>query len=66
VTILLDENFALALLRSLLADGENAEHIITLGLRGVSDARIRERLTDPEVLFLTRDDDSCSRSLRMR
>lgn len=27
--ILLDENFPLALLRSLLADGENAEHIIT-------------------------------------
>lgn len=55
--ILLDENFPLALLRSLLADGANAEHIITLGLRGVSDARIRERLTDPEVLFLTQDDD---------
>jgi hypothetical protein len=57
VKILLDENFPLALLRSLLADGENAEHIITLGLRGVSDAGIRERLTDPEVLFLTQDDD---------
>jgi hypothetical protein len=35
VKILLDENFPLALLRSLLADGEVAEHIITLGLRGV-------------------------------
>ena len=57
MTILLDENFPLALLRSLLTDGESAEHIITLGLRGVSDARIRERLTDPEVLFLTHDDD---------
>ena len=55
--ILLDENFPLALLRSLLSDGEKAEHIITLGWRGVSDARIRERLSDPEVLFLTQDDD---------
>ncbi len=55
--ILLDENFPLALLRSLLSDGETAEHIITLGWRGVSDARIRERLSDPEVLFLTQDDD---------
>ena len=55
--ILLDENFPLALLRSLLSEGETAEHIITLGWRGVSDERIRERLIDPEVLFLTQDDD---------
>jgi predicted nuclease of predicted toxin-antitoxin system len=44
VTILLDENFPLGLVRRLRADGLVAEHIITLGWRGASDARIRERL----------------------
>jgi predicted nuclease of predicted toxin-antitoxin system len=42
--VLLDENFPLALLRSLLKDGQEAEHIITMGWRGASDQRIRERL----------------------
>lgn len=55
--ILLDENFPLALLRSPLSDGETAEHIITLGWRGVSDERIRERLEDPDLLFLSQGDD---------
>jgi hypothetical protein len=55
--ILLDENFPLALYRSLKADGQNVEHIITLGLRGTSDQHIRERLLDKDVLFLTHDED---------
>jgi predicted nuclease of predicted toxin-antitoxin system len=55
--VLLDENFPLALLRSLLRDGQEAEHIITMGWRGASDQRIRERLLDGSVLFLTRDED---------
>lgn len=55
--VLLDENFPLALLRALHADGEAAEHIITLGLRGVSDRAIRERVLHADVLFLTQDED---------
>lgn len=55
--ILLDENFPLALYRSLKADGDAVEHIITLGLRGTTDQQIRERLFDREVLFLTHDED---------
>jgi hypothetical protein len=57
VIVLLDENFPLGLLRSLQNDGLSAQHIITLGWRGVSDARIRERLLDDQVLFLTQDED---------
>ena len=56
--VLLDENFPLALLRSLLKDGQEAEHISTMGWRGASDQRIRERLLDRSVLFLTQDEDS--------
>lgn len=55
--VLLDENFPLALLRSLVRDGEEAEHIITMGWRGASDQQIRERLLDPNLLFLTQDED---------
>ncbi len=55
--ILLDENFPLGLLSGLHADGFEAEHIITLGWRGASDTRIRERLQDADVLFLTQDED---------
>ena len=55
--VLLDENFPLALLRSLLKDGQQAEHIITMGWRGASDQRIRELLLDRSVLFLTHDED---------
>jgi Domain of unknown function (DUF5615) len=57
VKVLLDENFPLGLLRRLHADGFAAEHIITLGWRGAPDTRIRERLQDEHVLFLTQDDD---------
>jgi hypothetical protein len=42
---------------SLHGDGFAAEHIITLGWRGAPDTRIRERLQDEQVLFLTQDDD---------
>jgi Domain of unknown function (DUF5615) len=55
--ILLDENFPLALYRSIKADGEDIEHIITLGLRGTSDQHIREHLFAKDVLFLTHDED---------
>src|SRR5437867_11542072 len=48
---------SLGLLRSLQNDGPSAEHIITLGWRGASDVRIRERLQDDQVLFLTQDED---------
>lgn len=54
---LLDENFPLGLVRALQADGVQVEHIITLGWRGASDTRIRERLSDQDVVFLTQDDD---------
>jgi hypothetical protein len=37
---LVDENFALALCRSLKADGEVVEHRITLGWRGAPRSRI--------------------------
>jgi len=57
VKVLLDENFPLGLVRRLQADGLVAEHIITLGWRGASDARIRERLQDSGLLFLTQDED---------
>ena len=54
---LLDENFPLALLRVLQADGWATDHIITLAWRGASDSRIRERLQDPQIVFFTQDDD---------
>jgi Domain of unknown function (DUF5615) len=57
VIVLLDENFPMGLLRSLHNDGLSAEHIITLGWRGASDTRIRKRLQDARVLFLTQDED---------
>ena len=55
--ILLDENFPLALYRSLKSEGEDVEHIITLGLRGTCNQHIRERLFEKDVLFLTHDED---------
>jgi hypothetical protein len=57
VNVLLDENFPLGLLRGLRADGLRADHIITLGWRGASDAKIRGHLQDVDLLFLTQDDD---------
>ena len=47
----------IGLLRSQQSDGLAVEHIITLGWRGASDARIRERLQDEQLLFLTQDED---------
>lgn len=55
--ILLDENFPLALHRRLTEDGEDVEHIITLGWRGASDRRIRDRLVEKQLLFLTQGED---------
>jgi len=60
VKVLRDENFPLGLVRGLEDDGRSVEHIITLGWRGASDARIRTRLSDAEVLFLTQDEDFLS------
>lgn len=58
--VLLDENFPLGLVRALQADGLDVDHIITLEMRGASDARIRERLSEDKVIFLTQDDDFLS------
>ena len=55
MTIVLDENFPLALVRSLREEGREVEHIILLGLRGASDSAILERLNSEELLFLTHD-----------
>ncbi len=54
--ILLDENFPIQLYRRLREAGYEAEHIIALGLRGLSDDAIRQRLaTESDLLFLTQD-----------
>ncbi|MCS6859718.1 MAG: DUF5615 family PIN-like protein [Abditibacteriales bacterium] len=55
MTILLDENFPLRLYRRLRQQGRDVQHIIELGQRGISDADIRRRLQDEELLFLTND-----------
>ena len=53
--VLLDENFPLPLLEALLGASIDAEHMITLGLRGTADKIIRARLDAEAVLFLTQD-----------
>ncbi len=53
--ILLDENFPLALVRKLRAEGREVEHIILLGLRGTPDSSIIARLNSEELVFLTSD-----------
>ena len=53
--ILLDENFPLALLWKLRDEGNEAEHVILLGLRGTPDSAIIERLNSGERFFLTHD-----------
>lgn len=58
--VLLDENFPLGLVGALRGDGVEVDHIITLGWRGASDTRIRQRLTDGELIFLTQDEDFLS------
>lgn len=55
--LFLDENLPLGLERGLKNDGYAVEHVITIGWRGASDARIRERLADPDLLFLTQDEE---------
>lgn len=53
--VLLDENFPLPLLDALLREGIDAEHIITLGLRGTPDRNIRARIDADALIFLTQD-----------
>ncbi len=54
--ILLDENFPIQLHRRLLEAGYETEHIIALGLRGLSDDEIRRRLAiETDLVFLTQD-----------
>jgi predicted nuclease of predicted toxin-antitoxin system len=54
--ILLDENFPIQLYRRLQETGHAAEHIIALGLRGITDDQIRQRLAvEADLLFLTQD-----------
>ena len=55
--VFLDENFPLGLERRLKNAGLQAEHVITIGWRGAPDARIRGRLVEADLLFLTQDDD---------
>ncbi len=45
----------MALLRHLQEAGHDAEHIIVLGQRGISDELILRRLNAEELLFLTHD-----------
>jgi hypothetical protein len=47
----------LGLVRVLQQDGHSVEHIITLGWRGAPDSRVRERLQEADLLFLTQDED---------
>jgi predicted nuclease of predicted toxin-antitoxin system len=55
VKVLLDENFPLPLLGALRQAGIDTDHIISLGLRGVADQRIREMLRAEPIVFLTQD-----------
>lgn len=58
MTILLDENFPLALYHRLRRLGADVEHIIVSGERGLPDSAILERLHNaPGLLFLTQDED---------
>ena len=55
---LLDENFPLALLRRLRESGYDAEHLITLGQRGLPDSAIRQRLErEADLVLMTQDGD---------
>ena len=60
--VLLDENFPIQLYRRLQQAGYEAEHIMTLGLRGQSDDEIRLRLAnEPDLVFLTQDTEFAER-----
>ncbi len=60
MTILLDENFPLRLVRRLREANHEVEHIILLGERGTSDRAIRDRLNSEDLLFLTTDQEFLS------
>jgi predicted nuclease of predicted toxin-antitoxin system len=64
VKILLDENFPLRLLKALRDEGMEVEHIITLGWRGASDSRIREKVEQEPLLFLSQDQEFLDQTLR--
>ena len=53
--LLLDENFPLALVWRLRDEGYEAEHLILMGLRGIPDTSLIDRLDAEEFLFLTQD-----------
>lgn len=53
--VLLDENFPLRLRHRLQAEGIDCEHLIALGLRGITDGQIVQRLTEGDVVLLTQD-----------
>ena len=53
--ILLDENFPLQLYHRLRQEGHDAEHVIALGRRGMSDSELRDRLDREELVFVTND-----------
>ena len=55
--LLLDENFPLALYRRLRDAGQDVEHVITLGQRGIGDDALRSRLAREALVFLTHDDE---------
>jgi hypothetical protein len=57
VKVFLDENLPLTLVHRLRDDGHAADHVITIGWRGASDARLAERLVEADLLFLTQDED---------
>lgn len=52
---LLDENLPLRLYRRLQAEGIDCDHLIALGLRGITDAEIVQRLAERDVVLLTQD-----------
>lgn len=55
--LLLDENFPLALYRRLRDAGQDVEHVITMGQRGIGDDVLRSRLAREALVFLTHDDE---------
>lgn len=53
---LLDENLPLQLHRRLIAGGFECEHIITMGRRGLTDAKIVAQLAvEPDLVLVTQD-----------
>ena len=52
---LLDENFPLRLHSRLQAEGIDCDHVIALGLRGIRDAEIVQRLAERDLVLLTQD-----------